>query len=66
MVTILLLIALVIIWAIPAGPQCPKCDSYSTKTFHNVNDEKYPHIKSIGGCYDCHCLWDLDTNKPVA
>lgn len=47
----LLFVMLLLIWLIPSGPRCPKCQGYMTEKYHIRNKE----IKSIIDGDKCYC-----------
>lgn len=60
MITFGLLILLFIIWSIPAGEKCPKCESYMT---HYVRENGgYFHV-SGHYCFKCKHRWGTNMDK---
>lgn len=61
MSSVILTVALAIIWAIPSGPTCPDCNGNLTEKFKlaavRKSDNKSVHLEWVG-CYKCKTKFD--------
>lgn len=64
-----LFLLLLLLFSIPAGEQCPKCEKYYTSHYKlnaTRNSDQAPVVLELEHCHYCHYKWNITENgRPV-